>query len=50
MERESPLVAVCGLDCRECDIYRAAHDPATAERLVERFRARGRADAKVDQA
>lgn len=46
---ESISIAVCGLDCaNECDIYQAAHDPAAAQRLVERFRARGRADAKVE--
>lgn len=41
----NPIIAVCGLNCAECDIYRAAHDPALAQRLAEAFRARGHADA-----
>lgn len=39
------LIAPCGLDCRACDIYQAAHDPDAAVRLAEAFRAEGRADA-----
>lgn len=49
MEPHAPLIAICGLDCaNECDIYRAAHDPAVARRLVERFQARGRADSEAE--
>ncbi len=45
MPPETSAIAVCGLDCAECDIFQAARDPALAERLVERFKARGRTDA-----
>ena len=45
MERDAAIIAVCGLDCAQCNIYRAAHDPALARRLTEAFKARGRADA-----
>lgn len=48
MELASSPIAVCGLDCTECNIFQAAHDPAFAQRLTQAFKARGRADAKPE--
>jgi len=36
------LIAACGLDCSECDIYRASNDPETARRISAEFMREGR--------
>jgi hypothetical protein len=41
------MIAPCGLDCAHCEIYRAAHNPETAERLAEAWRANGYPEAKA---
>ncbi|NOZ26554.1 MAG: DUF3795 domain-containing protein [Chloroflexi bacterium] len=38
---QGPMIAVCGLDCGECDIYRAPSDPGAAQRVVAWFREQG---------
>lgn len=44
---EHAMLAPCGIDCAACDIYQAAQDPAAAERLAERWRANGHANAEA---
>lgn len=34
-------IAACGIDCNECNLYKAEHDMKAAESLVEWFRNRG---------
>lgn len=34
-------IAPCGLDCAQCNLYLAAHDPHAAAMLVDWFRSRG---------
>ena len=41
---EDQSMACCGIDCATCEIYLAAHDPATAARLAEKWKAGGNAD------
>jgi hypothetical protein len=31
------MIAACGLDCTECDIYQAADNPEIANRIVDWF-------------
>lgn len=33
-------LAACGIDCNECNLYKAEHDMKAAEALVEWFRSR----------
>ena len=36
MVKESEdIIAVCGLNCSECDVYRAPSDPKAMKRLIE---------------
>ncbi len=46
MERRASFIAVCGLDCAACNIYRALRDPAVAQELAEHFRSHGHPDAQ----
>lgn len=43
----SDWLAVCGLDCSECDIRRAGVDPAAAERVLIWFRHQGWLDEEA---
>ncbi len=43
---QAELIAICGLDCAACDIYRASQDAAIAQKLTERFRSQGHPDAQ----
>ncbi len=45
MEQEALSFAVCGLDCTECAVYQAPHNPRIAGELAEHFRAHGHPDA-----
>jgi len=29
------VIAVCGLDCSECDIYKASSDPSLAQKIAD---------------
>ncbi len=43
----NPMIAPCGIDCAECEIYKAANDPRLAEETARQWRANGlkKADA-----
>ena len=38
---EGPLMAVCGIDCADCDIRKVPTDAGAAERIVGWFRSMG---------
>ena len=40
--------APCGIDCEQCDIYKAARHPAEAEKLAETWRATWQPKAQAD--
>ncbi|MEI6913512.1 MAG: DUF3795 domain-containing protein [Armatimonadota bacterium] len=40
--------APCGIDCCECDIYKASHDPEYADRLAEQWRTTWQPDATAE--
>ncbi|MFZ5924078.1 MAG: DUF3795 domain-containing protein [Bacillota bacterium] len=37
MGRENHMIAACGLDCSECDIFKAPADPKIMRRIIEWF-------------
>jgi hypothetical protein len=37
LNKKSKLIAACGLNCVECDIYLAQNNLETAQKLVEQF-------------
>ena len=37
IDKNSKLIAICGLNCGECDIYLAPSNPVIAKKLVKRF-------------
>lgn len=45
---DKPKIAACGIDCSECDVYKAQHDIKVAESLVEWFKGQGWIEADED--
>jgi len=37
MDREDSMVAPCGIDCRECDIFRAPREPEIMDGILKWF-------------
>jgi len=37
INKNSKLIAICGLNCGECDIYLAPTNPVIAKKLIKRF-------------
>jgi len=35
------MIAPCGLDCNQCDIYRIRHDDEAAQRVIKWYKSRG---------
>ena len=35
MNKHNQLMAACGLDCKECDIFRAPDNPEVAHQVVD---------------
>jgi len=44
----APTLAVCGIDCTACDIYRAVQSPEAAEKLAASWRAGGNTQVTAD--
>ena len=44
----APMIAACGLNCDDCEIGKAAKDPAFAEKLAARWRQSGKKAATAD--
>lgn len=43
------MIAPCGLDCSECDIYRAASEPEARERILAWFKTERKISLKPEQ-
>jgi len=41
-------IAVCGLNCSECDIFRASDNPEIAQRIVNWFKEERHIDVKIE--
>ena len=46
MDSMPKMIAVCGIDCEACPLYRASFDPEAAQSLVGWFRGEGWLPAK----
>jgi len=38
MERENKIIAVCGLKCSECDIFKTTDNPEIAQQIADWFK------------
>lgn len=45
---KNQMIAVCGLNCSECDIFRASDNPEIAQRIVNWFKEERHIDVKIE--
>ncbi|OYD15048.1 hypothetical protein CH333_06665 [candidate division WOR-3 bacterium JGI_Cruoil_03_44_89] len=48
MNKENQMVAVCGLDCGECDIHQASNNPEIARQIVDWFKKERDIEVKLE--
>ena len=48
MKQENKMIAVCGLDCNECDIFQAPNNPEIARQIVDWFKKERDAEVKIE--
>jgi len=48
LKQENKMIAVCGLDCSECDIFQAPNNPEIAQQIVDWFRKKRNIEVKIE--
>lgn len=48
MNKDNQMVAVCGLDCGECDIHQASNNPEIARQIVDWFKKERDIEVKLE--
>ncbi|RLD17919.1 MAG: hypothetical protein DRI33_04660 [Caldiserica bacterium] len=48
MEQENQMIAVCGLDCSGCDIFKAANNPEIAQEIVDWLKKERDTEVKIE--
>lgn len=48
MKQQNQMIAVCGLDCNECDIFKAANNPGIAREIVDWFKKERDTEVKIE--
>jgi len=48
MNKHNQLIAACGLNCSECDIFRAPNNPEIAQEIVDWFKKEKDTEVKIE--
>jgi hypothetical protein len=48
MNKHNQLIAVCGLNCNECDIFKATNNPVIAQEIVDWLKKERDTEAKIE--
>ncbi|MDH5684386.1 MAG: DUF3795 domain-containing protein [bacterium] len=47
MKKENQMIAVCGLDCKDCDIREATNNPKIAQEIADWFKKERNTELKI---
>ncbi|HCL90977.1 MAG TPA: hypothetical protein DHW70_06620 [Candidatus Atribacteria bacterium] len=48
MNKHNQLIAACGLNCKECDIFQAPNNPEIAQEIVDWFKKEKDTEVKIE--
>jgi len=48
MKQENKIIAVCGLKCSECDIFKATDNPEIAQQIADWFKKERNEEVKIE--